>query len=296
MNILYNLLRRKTFYFSMAILGFFVFAHQSLDMRLPDPVLKDRLEANPLGYQPQVKYEKFKDRTIRYLQIGKENLPLIVFIHGAPASTAFWQNMLRDSLLLSKARLMAIDRPGYGFSGYGRPEVSVKEQARMIAEVLRKYRDKHSSIILHGSSYGGTVTARIAMDYPDLVDGILLQSASVKPGSEKTYWISYPTHHWSLRWLMPGSIRVANAEKLSHQSQLEKMRNGWQRIKAAAIVLHGANDDLIYPDNGAYAFHRMVNAQYRDIKLLPGRKHDLLPTRPELLKRSLLKLLEVTSI
>ena len=201
--------------------------------------------------------------------------------------------MLRDSSLLSQAKLMAVDRPGYGYSGYGQPETSVKQQAALIAKVLQDKRDEHSSIILHGSSYGGTVAARLAMDFPDLVDGLLLQSASLMPGREKTYLFSHITKHWPLSWLLPGSIHVANMEKLSHKIQLDSMAGLWDRIKSAAIILHGENDDLIYPENARYAYERMKNAAFLEVNMLEERKHDLLWTKRQLLEHSLEKLLKV---
>ena len=169
----------------------------------------------------------------------------------------------------------------------------MKRQAACIARLLQRKRLEHKTIILHGSSYGGTVTARIAMDYPDLVDGILLQSASVMPGEEKTYWISYPTHHWALRWLVPGPIRVANAEKLSHRRQLEEMAPLWDRIRSAAIVLHGTADKLIYPDNAKYAKERLINAVYLEVQMVKDTGHDLLWTGRKLLISSLMKLIRI---
>ena len=287
-------LRKKGFWILIILSGLVYWGHRSLELRLQDHAYNTVLQDNPFGYQAEFHYQSFKDRTLRYVEIGRTTGPLIVFIHGAPSSSLFWQEMLRDSSLLAKARLLAVDRPGYGYSGYGRPETSVQQQAKLIAQVLQKKALQHENIIIHGSSYGGTVAARLAMDYPDLVDGLLLQSSSLKPGAEKTYWISYPTHHWLLSWLMPGSIRTANAEKLSHREQLSAMTSRWSRIKAAAIILHGTDDDLIYPDNAIFAYKNLINARYRDIKMLAERKHDLLWTKTDLLKQSLLKLIRLS--
>lgn len=287
-------LRKKAFWLLIILSGLVYWGHSSLELRLQDHAYNTILQDNAFAFQPEFHYQSFKDRTLRYVEIGRTAGPLIVFIHGAPSSSLFWQEMLRDSSLLAKARLMAVDRPGYGYSGYGRPETSVKQQAKLIARVLQEKADQHDHIIVHGSSYGGTVAARLAMDYPDLVDGLLLQSSSLKPGAEKTYWISYPTNHWSLRWLMPGSIRTANAEKLSHQEQLKAMVPRWSQIKAAAIILHGTDDGLIYPDNAIFAYKNLINARYRDIKMLAERKHDLLWTKTDLLKQSLLKLVHLS--
>jgi pimeloyl-ACP methyl ester carboxylesterase len=188
--------------------------------------------------------------------------------------------------------MLAIDRPGYGYSGLGCPDTNVAHQASLIARVLQKFRATRRKIILHGSSYGGTVAARIAMDYPELIDGLLLQSASMAPGAEKIFWLSYPTSHWSLRWLIPATFRVANAEKLSHRSQLEAMAPRWERIAVPTIILHGSEDGLIYPENAYYACDRLSCVPSLEMYMAPGRGHDLLWTTPQIIRAALLRLLQ----
>jgi pimeloyl-ACP methyl ester carboxylesterase len=293
-NVLRRVFRKKRFYaFLLLFLGFYA-AYSFLDARMTDrEFLAWVHEKNP-DLQATVGYKAFPDRKIRYLQLGHQHQStLILFVHGAPSSSAFWRSLLLDSALLANAQLMTIDRPGYGFSGFGKPEVSVKKQAEYIGEILKEKRGEFEQIVLHGSSYGGTVAARTAMDYPELVDGLLLQSASVAPGAKKTYWISYPTSHWLLEWLIPRPIRVANAEKLSHFEQLKAMENLWHRIRSACIILHGTADGLIYPFNAEFAAERLTNAARKELLMIPDRGHDLLFTEPNLLKRSLLKLVRM---
>lgn len=292
MNIrLLQLLRRKRLYFSLAFVGFLLYSYDSLKMRYADGDYIQYLTKNSFHYKAQVHYFQSPHRVLRYIEIGDDSLPLVVFIHGAPSSSEFWDGMLKDSVLLSNAKLLAVDRPGYGYSGYGKPEISVQEQASLIAGILKKERPLHRQIILHGSSYGGTVAARIAMDYPELVDGLLLQSASVAPKEEKTYDISYYTSHWAVDWLVPGSLHVANHEKLSHRTQLELMRPLWKNIICPTIILHGNIDKLIYPINALYAKKMLVNARSVDLVIVKNSAHNLLWTQPKLLIASLLKLL-----
>lgn len=294
-KIVYRLFKKKRIYFSVAALLFFLYAYDFMEMRISSETFQHILSENPFGYQATFDYYEADGRKVRYLEIGNDSLPLIVFIHGAPSSSSFWKGFLRDSSLLAQAKLLAVDRPGYGYSGYGQPEESVKKQAELIAGIIREKRGHHPAVILHGSSYGGTVAARIAMDFPKLVDGLLLQSASVAPGEEKTYDFSYITEHFLLRWMLPGSIHVANREKLSHKIQLDSMANLWGRIRAAAIVLHGDADGLIYPRNAFYARERLTNAAYLEMQMLPGNKHDLLWSQRSLLETSLEKLLKLTA-
>jgi len=289
---IYPLFIRKRFYASVVLFGFLAFTYDFVEVRLTDATLIKKLEENAFAYVPKVTHFRQWGREMRYVEVGDAQKPLILFIHGAPASSSFWTGMLHDSTLLAHAKLMAVDRPGYGYSGYGHPEISVKKQAALIAGILREQRALHQKIIVHGSSYGGTVAARLAMDYPELVDGLLLQSASLKPGAETTYWISYPTSHWALRNFIPGSFRTANAEKLSHRDQLEKMLPGWRKIRSKVIVLQGKDDTLIFPENATFAIEHLSNAASASITMVPGSKHDLLWTQRPLLIHSLLELLQ----
>ena len=54
----------------------------------------------------------------------------IFFIHGAPGSSDNYYEYLQDSLLLEKANLYSIDRPGYGFSNFGKSETSIKKNQK----------------------------------------------------------------------------------------------------------------------------------------------------------------------
>lgn len=240
----------------------------------------------------EVGYLKGTSRKLRYLRLGKDiDKPLLVFVHGSPSSSAFWINLLRDSTLRERANLLAIDRPGYGGSGLGVPMIDVQEQAENVAAIIRQLRIGNQPVVLHGSSYGGTVSARLAMDFPDMIDGLLLQSASTAPKEEFTYWVSHPTSHWTLRWLLPRAIQTANAEKLNHQEQLEAMKGRWDNIDASTVILHGTDDWLIYPPNAYYSCDQLVNAEKVVHHMLPEKQHDLIWTAPQLLKRYLLQLL-----
>lgn len=293
--------RKKRFYFFLffvlPLVLFIAYAmyriepynrNQWSDEQLLAAFLRDTVSVAEVGFL------EGKDRKIRYVQLGADSTkPLLVFIHGSPSSTAFWVKMMQDSTLQDRANLLAIDRPGYGGSGLGQALISVKKQARYVADVIRDRRmGPDQPVILHGSSYGGTVSARIAMDYPDMIDGLLLQSASTAPREEYTYWITHPTSYWPLNKLIPPALNTANNEKLNHQAQLEEMAEYWGRINASTVVLHGTDDWLIYPPNAYYSCDMLVNAEPLVHHMVENGEHDLIYRTPKLLKRYLNQLLD----
>lgn len=294
MEIIPKILRRKRFYLLAGIFILIGFLYSFLDLRYSDKNMIRKTSKNHFGYTAQVHHYDTLDRHMRYVEIGNNSKPLLVFLHGAPSSSAFWVSFLKDSTLLDRVKMLAPDRPGYGYSEYGNPETSVSKQAALISYILRKKRHLHQQIILHGSSYGGTLAARIAMDYPDLVDGIILQSASTAPGEEKTYSITHPTSKPPLSWLVPSSIQMANYEKLSHKEELEKMLPHWGNIIAPTIILHGTKDGLIYPSNATFSKERLVNSPFVELIWAEGKGHNLTWTKRELLLETISRMVEIT--
>src|SRR5215217_4225709 len=84
----------------------------------------------------QIRYYQKDGHTIRYAAIGTHSLPTVLFIHGAPGSLSIYKDYFTDSVLLKNVKMYAVDRPGYGYSGFGEPEPSIQKQAMMIRPIL----------------------------------------------------------------------------------------------------------------------------------------------------------------
>ncbi|MCU0355786.1 MAG: alpha/beta hydrolase [Cytophagales bacterium] len=242
--------------------------------------------------KPLIKQYKAQGRDIRYLSIGDDTSATVLFIHGAPSSMSYFKEYLSDSVLLRRTRMLAVDRPGYGYSGFGLPLTSIEQQARMIRPVLDSLSRKSHPVVLVGTSYGTSVACRLAMDYPHLVDGIVLVAPALAPGEERIYGISYPMESPLLKWMVPRMLKSANAEKLSHYEELEKMLPLWKNIKVPVIYLQGQNDDLIYTTNAEFARKQLVNVPSLDITLIPNRGHLIAFSEKDLIQKSILKMLD----
>src|SRR6478736_6621802 len=117
-------------------------------------------------------------RFMNYLMVGDNNqLPLVIFIHGSPGSLPDYLDFLADTVLLKKAEMISVDRPGFGESNYGYAEPSLAKQAALLKPILEQ--NKHQRpVILVGHSLGGPVIGRMAMDYPELIDGLIFVAGS----------------------------------------------------------------------------------------------------------------------
>ena len=289
---LFFLLRRKRFYIFLILVCLVVPLYDFLELRYTDSGWVSTLTSTYPELPVAVGYAQGPDRPIRYVEIGHPEKPLLVFVHGSPSSSSIWAGLIKDSTLLKHTRIRAVDRAGYGYSGLGNIVTSVKEQAAGLAAVLQQKRALHEKIIVLGSSYGGTVAARLAMDFPKLLDGLILMSASVEPGKETTYWVTYPTSQSTLSWLVPRSLRVANAEKLSHKYELEKMKPHWPNIIAPTVIMHGDADQLIWPSNARYSEQQLVNAASVEVMMQPTLGHNFIWQGRQYIKQAILKLVQ----
>jgi len=218
---------------------------------------------------------EYNERSLRYMNLHRnDTLPTLFFLHGSPSSMSVYNDYYQDTVLAQWANIIAADRPGYGFSDFGLSEVSVKRQAEKMWKILEK-ESFPSPLYIVGSSYGGTVAAKMAMLQPDRVDGMALVSASLAPGKETTYNISYLIQYPPFRWLIPKSVRVANDEKLAHYESLSKMLPMWEQITAPTVLFQGTKDRLIFPENATFAKRHLINAPFVEYNPLEGEGHFL---------------------
>ena len=216
--------------------------------------------------------------------------PVVLFIHGAPSSMSFFNAFFKDTALLNRAQLVAVDRPGYGYSDFGRVETSVVRQAELLQPLIERYHNA-PYLMLVGSSYGGSVAARLAMNNPDRVDHVVFVSSALGPGLERTYPISYLADSPPIRWFVPTLLRLANDEKLAHRAALEAILPDWSKIRAGITMLHGQRDDLVYPTNVTFAQKQLVNAQVKQF-ILPENRHDIVFNKREYVTEILLRILD----
>src|SRR6195256_4819272 len=105
--------------------------------------------------------------------------PAIVMLHGASSNLEAMRRPLGEHLAKNH-RVILIDRPGHGWSTRARLEDSTPEiQSRMIAEALAKLGIGKAILVVH--SWAGALGARIALDYPERVAGLVMLAPVAYP-------------------------------------------------------------------------------------------------------------------
>ncbi|MCC6725768.1 MAG: alpha/beta fold hydrolase, partial [Saprospiraceae bacterium] len=169
-------------------------------------------------------------RSLHYTHSGAEGLPLVLVVHGSPGSSQDALDYVADTSLTRLAHVIAVDRPGLGYSDFGKTERSLGTQSQLLRNIIEKHLTAGQKAILVGHSYGGPLVARMAMDYPDLVGGLVIVAGSIDPTLEPDYWWARPLDWWVFRWMLPPAFRVSNQEIIPLKKDLEAMLPFWADI------------------------------------------------------------------
>ncbi|HEY3893533.1 MAG TPA: alpha/beta hydrolase [Bradyrhizobium sp.] len=126
--------------------------------------------------------------TLHVVDIGPRDtaMPPIVMIHGASSNLETMRLPLGD--MLAKAhRVILIDRPGHGWSLRAREGDSTPAtQARMIDQALEQLGIGPAVFVVH--SWAGALGARLALDYPRRMAGLVMLAPVAYPWRGGVGW------------------------------------------------------------------------------------------------------------
>lgn len=210
----------------------------------------------------------------------------LVFLHGSPSSLSAWNKYLTDTTLVNKVNILAVDRPGYGYSNFGKELPEIAPQALAMSKLLDHYNLEN--VITIGASYGGPLAARIAA-LNDKVKGVIMISPAIDPNHEKDVWGSRLTQWWLTRWLVPRGYRVAGDEKTVHAQEMATIDKEWNKVTVPVMHIHGDADELVPYENTNYTKKKFSNIE---IITTPKTGHEISWSRPDLILPQVYKIID----
>lgn len=210
------------------------------------------------------------ERNLHYAFIDQNKDFQLVFLHGSPGSWNAFIDFFKMDTLLGRFDLLSVDRPGFGNSGYGEAEASLERQAFLINDVLNQFPNKKK--ILIGHSLGGAVVARMAIDFPDAYNGIILVAPSIDPNLEEDEWYRSVIETKVGAFFTPKEFEVSNNEIMPLKGELGLMEPLWNQIEVPTIIIQGTDDSLVPKENAAFA-KRVLPDSLLKVYMLDGVNH-----------------------
>lgn len=259
-----------------------------LAMRTPD-----RQWAEKLTKKGQAAAVRFIDvpngrgRNLHTVSITiSDTLPWVLFVHGSPGASDAFVDYLADTVLSKHVNMIAFDRAGFGYSGFGHPEPSLAGQSADM-KAIADYFAPGRAIILLGHSLGGPLICRFAMDYPAQAYALIDVAGSIDPNLEPHQWWVPVVDNPPVKWLVPKALWASNHEIRYLSDELNAMMPMWENIICPVHLIHAEDDRLVPVGNVAFADKMLTHSKKKET-ILPKGDHFILWSRMDIIKQALL--------
>jgi len=272
--------------FSVFLVLWIIMAQSCLRLRTSDSAALK--EFDTAGVHLTIKTINVRKKVLHFVMTGNDTLPTIVFVHGSPGSWDAFKKYLKDKDLLKKYRMVSIDRPGFGYSNFGKA-VNLEEESRLISPLFPTLKN-NKPIYLVGHSLGGPMIVQLAADNPNTISGLVILSGAIDVKLEKPEKWRHVIMQFPLKYLIPGALRPSNKELWYLKTDLIKLELRFKEITCPVYILHGDKDPLVDYGNLAFGTKAFVNSPKIDTLTIQGANHFIPWQHYDIIKKVLMGL------
>ena len=253
---------------------------------------------------------------LRYLEQGA-GAPVVLLHGNGGLAEDFVVSGLMEQLARTH-RVIAFDRPGFGFSERPRRTAwTARAQADLVFTAFERLGIVRPVVV--GHSWGALVALAVALDHPSDTAGLALLSGPMLPVARHdlamatlpalpiigdllahTIWPLLASHVWpkllhrlfepaavTARFireypaglsLRPKQLRAGAVDLAMMLASAESLSARAGGLSMPLLILSGAEDAVVDPQHHAVALHRMIGG---DLRLIEGAGHMVHHTAPE---------------
>ena len=141
------------------------------------------------AHSPVGRFVDVSGGRLHVVELGRNDAPPVVLLHGASANLEDMRFSLGDGLA-AQYRVILIDRPGHGWSDRpdGARDASPAQQAKLIHAALEQIGVRRVTFV--GHSWSGGLVLAYALAYPHDIAGLVLLAPLVYPQQRTIGWYS----------------------------------------------------------------------------------------------------------
>ena len=254
-------------------------------------LVSSQLEGNPAVVSHDLPQGEF---SLHYRTVGTPEEAVLLWIHGTPGGWSDIAGLMVDTDFTGRARLVSIDRPGWGRSQFvkePRMAGTFDEHSALLKPLLAQLKAQYPEVplIVAGHSWGAPMAVVLGADYPGLVDGVLAIAGPFDPELPILRWYNYAGRLPGISWLIGSGLRNSNQEMFLIEDEVDAAQARWQRFERPLLVLHGELDSIVPIAHAGYA-EKTFRADTTTVIRLPEQGHLLQFERTALIGRCALAL------
>lgn len=207
----------------------------------------------------------FQQTQLHYVSIGENNGIPVVMIHGTPGNWESFKYVLGNAQLQSVFNMASVDRLGWGQSRRQNTDSSNNEltanyqkQAHAIVAIIKHFAP-NKKVILVGHSLGSSIAPRIALEFPELIAGMLLIAGTLDPKLGEPRWYNNAANLWPINKLVGDTMMQSNKEIMLLKESLITTMPVWQALDMPVTVIQGESDRLVDPKNADFAQQQLAH-------------------------------------
>jgi len=197
------------------------------------------------------------------------NLPVLVLLHGSPASSASMMSMHASLAKTGAFRVITPDLPGFGGSSRKLEDYSIASHASYVSALLDSLQIQKAHIVGYSMS-GGVAAGMMHFDSSRLSSVVLLSAIGVQELELMgDYHLNHSMHAlqygmiWLLSeatphfgWLDSAMLGLPYARNFFDSDQ-RPLRSYLADFEGPTLIMHGAKDPLV-PFGAAKEHHRII--------------------------------------
>jgi pimeloyl-ACP methyl ester carboxylesterase len=261
-------------------------------------------------YPPTGKFLSVTGVRLHFIDTGGSD-PVLVLVHGNGAMIADMEISGLVNEAAKRYRVIAFDRPGYGYSERPRDRSwGPEEQAALFSEAFARLGLVRP--LVFGHSWGTQVAAALALNHPDSVGGLVLASGYYFPTPRADGLMSAPTSapvlgdllrhtispliarlmapsmfrkmfapmpvtpRFSAEFpvgltLRPSQLRASSDETVLMVPSAAKLEGRYREISLPVSIIAGADDRIVDTEHQSVRLHDVIGGS--ELRVLPGLGH-----------------------
>jgi len=212
----------------------------------------------------------------------------VVVFPGSPCNKLLFARLLRTAP--PNIDMVVLSRPGFG-RGHTQCYPDFEEQVAAARPFLPGGEFGDKKLITLGVSYGGELALKAALDFPDVVKGVVTVAALIDEPHDYALQLEKIGGANGIEPYVPNRWLKVRNEIAGRRSQIGPLMERVSGLSAPVEVLHGDFDALVPKSNAA----KLMEALPQDraaLEIIPGGTHYLELQYPRRVHRAIQRVIE----